>query len=413
MAAAADVSNVRVVEEIAAKVNGDIVTKGDLDELRVESANELRQKGASPAQLAQALNQQMADALRDKIDELLLVQRAKDLNISVDSDATREIARLQVQSRISDADKFSDWIRQQYGVSLEEYKQKLRDSLLAQRVVSEEVGGQIFISDEAMRKYYEDHKKDYVREEQVFLSQILLSTDGKSEEQDASALVKAKDLVRRARAGEKFTDLAAANSDDSETAKNGGYLGSPLKREDLRPEVADVVFAHDRGYVSDPIKLTSPTGYLILKVEERYAAGQATFEEVRDDIQGAMAAPQMAPKVRVFLTKLRRDAYLEIRDGYVDTGAAPGQDTTWHDVAEIKPQTTTKEAVAAQQKKKFMGMIPYGHTGPIKPLAIPGMPAPDQTAKPGADAQPAAAPAPPHAPDQQPAPAPPVVQPPQ
>ena len=78
----------------------------------------------------------MKDALRDKIDELLLVQRGKDLNISVDSDAGREIARLQVQSRLSDSDKFAEWIRSQYGVSLEEYKQKLKDSLMAQRVVS-------------------------------------------------------------------------------------------------------------------------------------------------------------------------------------------------------------------------------------------------------------------------------------
>jgi parvulin-like peptidyl-prolyl isomerase len=406
----AGAADVKIVEEIAAKVNGDIVTKGDLAQEREELANEYRQKGASPAQVAQLLDKETADTLRDKIDELLLVQRGKDLNVSVDSDATKEIAKLQVQSRISDADKFNDWIREQYGVSLEEYKQKLKDSLMAQRVVSDEVGSQIFISEDAMKKYYEDHKKDYYREEEVFLSQILLSTEGKSQEQKDSALVKAKDIVRRARAGEKFTDLAAANSDDEATAKNGGYLGTPLKREDLRQEVADVAFTHDRGYVSDPIKLDSPSAYLILKVEERYAAGQATFEEVREDIQNTMAGPLMGPKVRVFLTKLRREAYLEIREGYVDTGAAPGQDTSWHDVAEVKPQTTTKEAVAAQQKKKFMGLIPYGKSGPLKPLAIPGMPAtPDQTDKAAEDGKPAANTAAPDAP----AAAPPVAIPPQ
>ena len=406
----AGAADVKVVEEIAAKVNGDIVTKGDLELLREEAANEFRQKGATPAQVAQLVEKETADALRDKIDELLLVQRGKDLNISVDSDAGKEIAKLQVQSRISDSDKFNDWIRGQYGVSLEEYKQKLKDSIMAQRVVSDEVGAQIFIPEDAQKKYYEDHKKDFYREEEVFLSQILLSTEGKSEEQQASALVKAKELVRRARAGEKFTELAAANSDHAETAKNGGYLGTPLKREDLRPEVAEPAFTHDRGYVTDPIKLDAPSGYLILKVEERYAAGQATFEEVREDIQNTMAAPLMQPKVRVFLTKLRRDAYLEIRAGYVDTGAAPGQDTSWHDVAEVKPQTTTKEAVAAQQRKKFLGVIPYGKSGPIKPLAIPGMPAtPDETGKPAGDANPTATPA---APETQPAAGPPVAIPP-
>jgi parvulin-like peptidyl-prolyl isomerase len=405
-AAAADV---KVVEEIAAKVNGEIVTKGDLEQERQEAENELRQRGATPAQIAQRLNTTMADSLRDKIDELLLVQRGKDLNISVDADATKEIAHLQVQSRLSDPDKFAEWVLAQYGVSLEEYKQKLKDSLMAQRVVSEEVGSRIFISDDDMKKYYEDHKAQYFREEQVFLSKIELSTEGKGPDQVASAELKAKELVKRARAGEKFSDLAAANSDDSETARNGGYLGTPLKREDLSPEIADIVFSHQRGYVTDPIKLANSSGFLILKIEERYEAGQATFEEVRDEVQSAMAAPQMEPKVRAFLTNLRKEAFLEIRDGYVDTGAAPGKDTTWHDVAEIKPQTTTKEAVAAQQRKKFLGMIPYGHAGPIKPLPIPGA-VPDQTAKPAEDSQPAPATQP--APDAPSAPTPPVVVPP-
>jgi parvulin-like peptidyl-prolyl isomerase len=406
----ASAAEIKVVEEIAAKVNGDIVTKSDLDGLRVETENELKQKGATPAQMAQIIEKTMTDALRDKIDELLLVQRGKDLNISVDSDATRELARLQVQSRISDTDKFADWIREQYGVSLEEYKQRTKDKLMAERVVSEEVGSRIFIPEDDMKKYYEAHKDKYVREDQVFLSQILLSTDGKSAEQVASAEVKAKDLVKRARAGEKFTDLAAANSDDPETAKNGGYLGSPLKREDLRPEIAEVAFAHQRGYVTDPIKLTNPSGFLVLKVEERYEAGQATFEEVRDEIQNAMAEPQMGPRVRVLLTKLRKEAFLEIREGYVDSGAAPGQDTTWHDVAEIKPQTTTKEEVASRQKKKFMGLIPYGKAAPYKPPVVPGAASPDQTAKPAPDSQPA--PDSPPAQDSQPAPAPSPVLPP-
>jgi len=265
-------------------------------------------------------------------------------------------------------------------------------------VVAEEVAERIFIPEDDMKKYYEDHKDKFVREEQVFLSQILLSTEGKSDEQVASAQVKATELVKRARAGEKFADLAAANSDDSETAKNGGYLGTPLKREDLRKEIADVVFTHQRGYITDPIKLTSPSGFLILKVEERYEAGQASFEEVKEDIQNAMAQPQMEPKVRVFLAKLRREAFLEIREGYVDTGAVPGQDTSWHDVAEIKPQTTTKEEVAARQRKKFLGLIPYGPAGTYTPPpATPGTAAPpDPAAKPATPdsppAQPPAAP---------------------
>jgi len=132
--------------------------------------------------------------------------------------------------------------------------------------------------------------------------------------------------VARARKGEKFGDLARDNSDDLETAQSGGYLG-PSKRGILRPELEAIVFKEKKGFVSDPIKLTSPAGLLILKVEEHYDAGQASFDEVREEIQEKVVAPRMEPKVREYLTQLRQEAYLQIKEGFVDSGAAPGKDT--------------------------------------------------------------------------------------
>jgi parvulin-like peptidyl-prolyl isomerase len=361
-------ADVRVVEEIAAKVNGEIITRGELADRRKEIENELRAKGLTGSQLDAAVKQQTAEILEGKIDELLLVQKAKDMpGLTVDGDISRWVANMQVAAKISDADKFADWIRQQFGVTLEELKQRQKNSMLAERVVQYEVGSKISISEPEKQKYYEEHKKDFVREEQVFLSQILISTDGKTPEQTAELETKAKQLVARARQGDKFSELAASNSDDAATAGNGGYLGTPIKRGDLRPEIADIVFTKSKGYVTDPIKI--PTGFLILKIEDRHEAGQASYEEVRDEIQNILASPKMEPRVRDYLTRLRQEAFLEIRDGYIDAGAAPGKDTTWHDVAQIKPQTTTKEEVAAQRRKKFLWLIPYGRVGPAKPEA--------------------------------------------
>jgi peptidyl-prolyl cis-trans isomerase SurA len=384
-AAAFAAAEVRVVDEIAAKVNGDVVTKGDLQRLHREAENELRSRGAKPAQITEALKDADQNALRDEIDKLLLVQKAKDYNISVEPEITRWIATLQVQARTTDPDKFAQFIQQQFGMTLEELKQRQREQLLTQRVIGSEVGSRIYVPPAELQKYYDEHKSEFVREEQVFLSQILLSTEGKSPEQTAEAEKKAKDLVARARQGEKFSELASANSDDQGTARNGGYLG-PAKKTELRKEIADLVFNQKRGYVTDPIKLDSPSGFLILKVEERHESGQATFEEVKDQIQQTMAEPQMGPKIREFLSKLRRDAFLEIRKGYADSAALPDKDTSWKDVAELKPETVTKEEVAARRRRKLLWIIPYKRVGPAKTTVA--QPAPEaSTAQPNAPAQ--------------------------
>ncbi len=379
LAASFAAAEVRVVDEIAAKVNGDVVTKGDLQRLHTEAENELKSRGANAAQIAETLKEADRNALRDEIDKLLLVQKAKEYNINVEPEVTRWVASLQVQARTTDPDKFAQYIQQQFGVTLEELKQRQREQLLTQRVIGSEVGSRIYIPPAELQKFYDEHKSEFVREEQVFLSQILISTEGKSPEQVAEAEKKAKDLVARARQGEKFSDLAQANSDDG-TARNGGYLG-PAKRTDLKPEIAALVFTQKRGYVTDPIKLDSPAGFLILKVEERHEAGQATFDEVKDQIQQTLAEPQMGPKIREYLAKLRRDAFLEIRKGYEDTAALPDKDTSWKDVAELKPETVTKEEVAARRRRKLLWIIPNKRVGPAKTAA-------DQPAPSGAVAQP-------------------------
>jgi hypothetical protein len=126
-------------------------------------------------------------------------------------------------------------------------------------------------------------------------------------------------------------------------------------------DMEDAAFKAKKGDVLDPFK--RPQGFLILKVDERWEAGTPAFDEVREQVQDMMARPQMDARMRPFLQKLRQEAFLEIKDGYVDSGAAPGKDTRWHDVAVLKPQTTTKEEVAAEHKRhKHLLFVPIPGT---------------------------------------------------
>ncbi len=362
---------VRTVEEIVAKVNGEIITRGELDEKHKELEAAAAQAGLKGPKADEAIKERATDILREQIDALLLVQKGKDMpGLTVDADVAKYFNNLQAQYKFNDDTKFHEFLQQQLGRSFEELKDQKKRDILAQRVVSYEVASKISVPENDLQKYYDEHKTEYVRDEEVFLSQILISTEGKSADQVKNAEDRAKDLVARARKGDKFSDLARDNSDDPETAQNGGYIGAPSKRGTLRPELEALVFKEKKGYITDPIKLTNPPGFLILKVEEHYDAGLASFEEVREEVQQAIVGPKMEPKVREYLMKLRQDAFLQIKDGYVDTGAAPGKDTRWQEVAQLKPALTTKEEVLSRSKprKKLLGVPIPGTTGEVKTL---------------------------------------------
>ena len=288
------------------------------------------------------------------------MQKGKDLSINVDSEINKRVADIQRQSGIADPEKFHEWVREQTGESFEDLKLAYKNQILTQRVIGEEVYRNVTIPKADQLKYYEEHKAEFIRKETVSVREILISTGDGSPAKVAAAEKKAKEIVDRARKNEKFADLARQYS-DAETAKEDGMLGTFTKGQ-LNEKIEAVVFPQKKGYVTDPIRVAA--GFEILKVEEKTAEGQASFDEVQPEINGRLSEPKVQPRLRELLTQLRTTAFLQIKPGYVDSGAAPDKDTSWKDPAQLKPQTTTKEAVANQRHlKKFMKVIPYGMTG--------------------------------------------------
>lgn len=348
-----------IVEEIVAKCNGDIITRGDLDRARRELIETLRANGMVGDELDKQLAEREKNLLRDRIDQLILAQKAKDLNINVDSDVTKQVAAIQSDSKIADPEKFQEYIKEQSGMSYEDFKQEMKNRFLTQRVIREEVSEKMSVKHEDIEKYYNEHKSEFVRDEQITLQEILISTEGKDAAGVAAAEKKAKDLVARARKGERFAEMARDNS-DSVTAKGMGEL-PPYKKGMLSSNLEDAVWNQPKGYITDPIR--TDKGFLILRVEDHQKAGQAELADVENQINEKLLAPRLDAAIREYLTKLRKDAFLEIKADYIDTGAANGKDTAWADPAQLKPETVKKqEIVSTTRHKRLLWSIPVPGT---------------------------------------------------
>jgi len=358
--ALASLADVVTIEQIVCKVNGDIITNVELDSDRAGLEKQLRGTGLSGQRLQDALAAEVPNMLRNKIDNLLLIQKGKELELKVDADVNKQLADIQRQVNTADPEKFQALVRQETGKSYEDFKADMKNQLYVQGVVREEVMRKIQFKTEEVRAYYDAHKDEFQREERVYLREIAISTQGKEGAALAAAEKKAKDLVERARKGERFGELAQTNS-DSPTAKDGGML-DPYKKGELAPAIETAVWDKERGTVTDPIKIGNII--LILRVDEHHKAGLADFDEVEQEIQNRILGSRQQVALRAYLTKLRSVAFLEIKPGFEDTGAAPGKDTAWSDPAQLKPETVKKEDVLKQNPgmKRVLGLVPIPGT---------------------------------------------------
>jgi peptidyl-prolyl cis-trans isomerase SurA len=229
------------------------------------------------------------------------------------------------------------------GVSFEDFKQNMRTEIITQQVIQREVGSRINISKDDEHSFYEQHKSELARPEEVKLSEILISTEQSGDDQAkiAAAQAKAEDVLKQIKAGANFEEIAKKES-QGPSAAQGGDLGF-FERGKLAKQLEDLTFGMKKDDVSDVIR--TKQGFVILKVTEHQNAGVPSFNEIEPRLQEAVYMQRLQPALREYLKKLREQAFIDIKPGYVDTGASPN---------ESKPIVTTaaKEASAKELKKR-------------------------------------------------------------
>lgn len=313
------------VEEIIARVNDQIITLSDYNRAMKEQDDEARQHGATTLQ---EINAGHKDLLRDLIDQQLWLSKGKELGITGDTELIKRLDDIRKQYHLASIDDLEKAAQQQ-GISFEDFKASIRNSIITQDVMRQEVGEKINITPGEVERYYEEHKQEYNQPESERLSEILIAPGGAGSNgagiddpaKLAAAKAKAEDIEAKLHAGGDFAQLARSFSDGS-TAAQGGDLGQ-YQHGQLPAELENKTFPLKAGQYTDPI--LTRQGYIILKVTEHTAAGPAPYSDVKDQVEDAYYMSRMEPAIRAYLTKMREDAFIDIRPGYVDTGASPNE----------------------------------------------------------------------------------------
>jgi peptidyl-prolyl cis-trans isomerase SurA len=336
----------KTVEEIIARVNNEIITRSEYDKARqtaVEDAKSECQNRCTPEQLQADIDDREKHALRDLVDQSLLVQRAKDMGVSVEADVIKRLDAIRIENKLPTMEAFEDAVKSQ-GLNWEDFKNNIRNTLLTQRVISSEVGSHITISDDEVSKYYEAHKADFVRPEQVALREIVVSTEGKKPEELPDLKKKAETALKRVQDGEDFGEIAKRLSDGT-TKSQGGFLGI-YKRGELSKELEDRVFKMKRNELTEVMETRQ--GFLILQVLEHYDEGEQSLPKVKNEIMDKLYTTRMEPALRDYLKTLREQSYVVIKPGFQDIAGGGG--------SEIQEVSATPEATKAAKKghKKFL-----------------------------------------------------------
>ena len=368
----------QVVEEIITRVNNQIITRSEYIRSKDQLRDEVKQQ--DPANADKLYAEREKDVLRDLVDQQLLLDKGKDLSISGDTELIKRVDQMRKDMKLGSLEELEKEATKQ-GISWEDFKQNMKNQIITQKVIGEEVGSHLSVAKEDEQKFYDAHKNEMEQPEAIRLSEILVAPkttappapaaaapadpnappaaaqppadDAAKQAADADALsaaeAKANDLLKQIHDGATFEDVAKKNS-DGPSAADGGTLGI-FKRGQLAKELEDRTFAMKAGDVTDVIR--TKQGYVILKVVDHQMAGIPAMKDVLPKIQDALYYEKLQPALRAYLTKLREDAYIKYAEGYVDSGASPNQ------TAPVET-ATAKEADAkklGKKKHKKLGIL--------------------------------------------------------
>jgi peptidyl-prolyl cis-trans isomerase SurA len=309
-----------LVERIIARINNKIITQQQYDRER-ETLHAKLAEQYSGEDLQNQYDLQSKNLLRDMIDQDLMVQKADDDDIKVDTDVIKRLDEIRQQNNMPSLEALQAAVEKE-GLNWEDFKNQIKRQLQMREVISREVGSRIMLTRADAKTYFDSHKQQFDSPPGVHLAEILISTEKHSQ---AEADKLAKKAQSELQGGARFSDVAKELS-DAQNAKDGGDVGF-FKQGTIATEISNEIAHVDVGDTTGIIK--TQYGYMIFKVLERRVGQHPTFEQVANQVMNYLYEQKVQSSMRGFLTTLRKESSIRLAPGFVDTGAPPGGDESY------------------------------------------------------------------------------------
>lgn len=310
-----------IIEQVLVKVNGDIITKTDLERRQIAALRDRVKERVdaealkNDAELQKVLVSITGDILVNTIDELLLIQLGKEKGYRLTDEQFKNwLENLRKEQNLQDEAKFQAALKQE-GFTLDDLRRNVERSFLVSRVQQDEIGSKLSITEEEARQYYLAHKEEFAEPATITLREILIEVPTTTQKgqagvnvgADDEAAKKAEAVRARIAKGEDFATVAADASDSASKA-NGGLIG-PFPLSDLSDALKQMVEKMKPGDVTQPMR--TPRGFQILKLDTLKPASIQPFDAVRDLVADRVSESRQGAEVRKFLARVRSQALIE------------------------------------------------------------------------------------------------------
>lgn len=327
-----------ILEQVLVKVNGDIITKTDLEQRQIAALRQrMNQQVDADAlktdeQLKKALAEITPQILVDTIDELLMVQMGKEKGYHLNDEQFKDwLEKMRKEQNLEDEVRFQTALKQE-SMTIADLRKNVERQFMIGQVQREEVGAKLQITEEEARQYYLAHKSEFAEPATVTLREILLEVPsatkggqaGVNVAQDDETAKKAAAIRARVAGGEDFAKVAAEVS-ASPSKANGGLVG-PINQAEVSAALQELLVKMKPGDITEPLR--TARGYQILKLESSKPSTVPPFESIRDVVADRVHEVRQQSEVRRFLARVRSEAIIEwkndeLKKAYEKQVAAP------------------------------------------------------------------------------------------
>ena len=310
-------SEARVIDEVVAQVDNEVITLSMVKRDMKDAIQSLVQQGKSEADATAEVASRQGELIASLINEQLLLQQGKDLGLAgdVEAEVNRRMLDVAKEQGIKTIEELKKAMKAS-GFDYDSVRQTMRIEMMKQAVLSRDVDAKIFYNTPAgeVQAYYKAHMDKFKKPESVTLSEIFLSLAGKNE---AEVKAKANQLIAQARGGADFGALAVANSERLQNGKlvateTKGLVGT-FQIPDLRDNISAAIKSVKVGDVTEPLRYDE--GFQILRVDSRIpGSNQPVFDDTR--AREMITAERAEPARKEYMEKLRKAAYIKVSEQY-------------------------------------------------------------------------------------------------